>query len=124
MLNYLAERNFIHGSSMFKRQAFLSAGGYISSDDPEDYNLFKRIIAAGYDVKKVTNTNLEYRQHSAEQANNVSSLYQQLKLYRKLHIERTSFERTKYYKLGRLLYKAKSMSFKAIVKAAYRRIFK
>lgn len=62
--------NFIHGSSLFRREAFNNVGGYLlNQNEAEDANLFRRIINAGYKAIKVSNTMLEYRQHSHHQAN-------------------------------------------------------
>lgn len=62
--------NFIHGSSLYKKTAFLEAGGYKQkSDDPEDYDLFKRMIKLGWSAQRIPLPLLEYRQHSPNQAN-------------------------------------------------------
>ena len=64
------ERNLIHGSSMFRRQAWLDAGGYRRfKDEPEDFDLFRRILGSGWKPRKASGTWLEYRHHSSEQAN-------------------------------------------------------
>ena len=64
------QQNLIHGTSMFRRQAWLDAGGYRElADCPEDFDLFRRILASGWRPKKATGTWLEYRHHSEEQAN-------------------------------------------------------
>jgi len=63
-------RNFIHGSSMFRREAFDEAGGYVEREGkPEDYDLFLRIIDKGWRAEKAGLTGLEYRQHSKDQIN-------------------------------------------------------
>jgi glycosyltransferase involved in cell wall biosynthesis len=63
--------NFIHGSSMFRREAFEAVGGYLRKDNrPEDYDLFYRILKNKYEAIKCSGTTLQYRQHSREQANN------------------------------------------------------
>lgn len=62
--------NFIHGSSMYRRAAFEAVGGYGSRDNgPEDMDFFQKILDVGYTALKNTEVYLEYRQHSAEQAN-------------------------------------------------------
>lgn len=68
----LRKGNFIHGSSMFRKDAFDDVGGYLPSNSfaPEDYGLFLRMIDKGWKAKKVQeDAVLEYRQHSREQAN-------------------------------------------------------
>lgn len=124
MLAEIKERNFIHGSSMFKREAFNKAGGYKKADDPEDHHLFTKIIEAGYTAIKEPKTFLEYRQHSAEQANNIASLHQQINFYKSLSAEKNNFEKSRIYSFGYTLYKAKNMPFKKLLKAIYRRIFR
>lgn len=70
ILSTLKLKNFIHGSSMYRREAFEEVGGYIlNKEQPEDYNLFYRIVKLGWQIKKVNMAFLEYRQHSEEQAN-------------------------------------------------------
>ena len=62
--------NFIHGSSLYRKTAFLQAGGYRQQlDTPEDYNLFQRMIKLGWSAQRVPLPLLEYRQHSLNQAN-------------------------------------------------------
>ena len=71
-LAILRDTNFIHGSSMYRKQAFLDVGGYKDTDDgPEDHNLFLRMLSHNkeWTAKKATDTQLRYRQHSYEQAN-------------------------------------------------------
>ena len=77
----LDKRNFIHGSSLFKRKAFNEVGGYKKTNKAEDYNLFHRIVNSGWLAAKAQ-TNLEYRQHSASQANNLSVLNNKLLFYK------------------------------------------
>lgn len=80
----LLQGGFIHGSAMYRRSAYLKVGGYQELVDgrPEDANLFKRMIKAGYDASKVGGAWLEYRQHSDEQANIVSRTRGELQFYR------------------------------------------
>ncbi|WP_242202496.1 glycosyltransferase [Aestuariivivens insulae] len=73
--------NIIHGSSMFKRKAFDGVGGYLKSEIPEDYNLFKRIVDANWMALKA-DTNLEYRQHSSAQLNDLTTLNNKLLFYK------------------------------------------
>lgn len=81
---YLLETgNFIHGSSMFRRKAFMEVGGYVSkSEQPEDYGLFQRIVKAGWQAKRSPLPLLEYRQHSKYQANIQLTSYGELQLYK------------------------------------------
>jgi glycosyltransferase involved in cell wall biosynthesis/peptidoglycan/xylan/chitin deacetylase (PgdA/CDA1 family) len=66
----LKKQNVIHGSSMYRREAFEKVGGYKQTEEaPEDYNLFARMLKAGYGAKKAKATVLQYRQHSLDQAN-------------------------------------------------------
>jgi glycosyltransferase involved in cell wall biosynthesis len=62
-------RNVMHGSSMFRRAAYEQVGGYIESELPEDWHLFRRIIEKGWKAVLCPDFLLEYRQHSSEQAN-------------------------------------------------------
>lgn len=65
----LAQTNFIHGSSMYRRKAFEQVGGYKESAGPEDHHLFVRMIEAGWSAVHCREYLLEYRQHSKDQAN-------------------------------------------------------
>jgi len=67
--NLIRTRNFIHGSSMFRRAAFDQVGGYRNAAHPEDHDLFLRIIETGWKAIRVPHPVLEYRQHSSQQAN-------------------------------------------------------
>jgi GT2 family glycosyltransferase len=73
-LQMLHARNFIHGSSMYRRSAFNMVGGYRKTSGPEDHNLFLRMIEAGWQCQRVPFPILEYRQHSTAQANTVLGL--------------------------------------------------
>ena len=77
------EGSFMHGSSVYRREAFERVGGYRAQGNrPEDANLFRRMIRAGYSAGKVPGTWLEYRQHSDEQANVISRAQGELQFYR------------------------------------------
>ncbi len=65
----LAQNNFIHGSSMYRRKAFEHVGGYRESNGPEDHHLFVRMVNAGWSAVHCKEFLLEYRQHSGDQAN-------------------------------------------------------
>jgi len=65
----IRSRNFVHGSSMYRRGAFDAVGGYrAGSGRPEDHDFFARMLDAGYGISKAR-TFLEYRHHSPDQAN-------------------------------------------------------
>jgi len=87
LLDVLQLSNIIHGSSMFKREAFESVQGYTLTEMPEDYNLFKRIVEKGWDAKKAKKTNLAYRQHSNSQANNILNLQNRMLFYKKSYLD-------------------------------------
>ncbi|MHC5717717.1 MAG: glycosyltransferase, partial [Nostoc sp.] len=83
--NLLNMGNFIHGSSMFRRQAFDQVRGYLEKPNmPEDYDLFRRIVKAGWNAKKAPFPLLEYRQHSKYQANVQLSSFGELQFYKQL----------------------------------------
>ncbi len=76
-------RNFIHGSSMYKKQAYLEVGGYDSRDGGhEDRQLFSKILEKSWKSQKATGTVLEYRQHSTEQANQQFAYFSELTFLR------------------------------------------
>ena len=84
----LAKRNFIHGSSMYKRKAYEEAGGYKEdTQNPEDYDLFLRMIKNGWEAKKAHGTFLEYRQHSRDQRNIELATYSELMFYKERYRE-------------------------------------
>lgn len=75
--------NFIHGSSMYRKSVFDAVGGYINrKDGPEDMSLFQAMLATGLRATKIERTILEYRQHSAEQANYQFSYFGELQRLR------------------------------------------
>lgn len=80
-ITQVSKQNFIHGSSLFRKKAYLKVGGYVESDMAEDRNLFKRILKEGWIARKANNTYLEYRQHSEGQENNLLQLRNLLKFY-------------------------------------------
>lgn len=93
MLDRLKERNFIHGSSMYRRAAYDQVGGYRVSSGPEDHDLFVRMIAEGWRAVHVGEPLIEYRQHSPTQANTALSLQLQVvELTRELNGLRRSTE--------------------------------
>jgi GT2 family glycosyltransferase len=83
----LQRRNFIHGSSLYRRAAFDAVGGYREAPDgPEDHDLFRRMIQAGWSAWSVGEPLLEYRQHSRSQANRAAVEAHELHLYRKRYL--------------------------------------
>lgn len=134
LLEELKSGNFIHGSSMFKKSAFKDAGGYIDSKMPEDYNLFKRIVEAGWEAKKANKTILEYRQHSFSQANNIVPIQNKMMLYKKMYEElqknKISFELSKIYKWSYKFYTVRQFVLrnyknpKKVLRKIYKSIFK
>lgn len=75
--------NFIHGSSLYRKNAYIDAGKYKQhSILPEDHFLFLRIIQLGWKAKRVSSTILEYRQHSINQANIKNQTKIKIKQYR------------------------------------------
>lgn len=73
-LAVIRTRNFIHGSSMYRRSAFDDVGGYQISSGPEDHHLFVRMLDAGWTAQRVPHALVEYRQHSSGQANTTLGL--------------------------------------------------
>jgi hypothetical protein len=51
-----------HPSTMFRRQAFESAGGYLETNGPEDYDLWLRMVIGGARVEKVAQILLRWRE--------------------------------------------------------------
>jgi glycosyltransferase involved in cell wall biosynthesis len=84
----LKKSNFIHGSSMYKRRAYEEAGGYKKrTEAPEDWQLFRSMVKNGWSAKKLKNVYLEYRQHSAEQANMQFLYFSELSFLREQFIK-------------------------------------
>lgn len=77
VLKDMKTKNFIHGSSMYRKSAWKACGGYQASEGPEDHNLFTRMLQLGKPVR-VPEAVIEYRQHSLEQANTVLQTQVQL----------------------------------------------
>lgn len=57
------ESPLCHPSIMMRRDALLSVGGYRELDGPEDYELFLRFSAHGYQLAKLPETLLSWRHH-------------------------------------------------------------
>lgn len=110
----LRTRNFMHGSSMYKKKAYQEAGGYRlkSKGRPEDHSLFYRIIKKGWTAKRVAEPILEYRQHSRDQANINFGFFAQLNFYKsgynkatqELEEARNELNKIKSSKMWKLLY--------------------
>lgn len=73
-IQWLHKSSFIHGSSMYRRLDYERAGGYRESSRPEDHDLFYRMLRRGRRAIHLPYPLIEYRQHSASQANTVLSL--------------------------------------------------
>lgn len=129
----MREGNFIHGSAMYLRRAFDEVGGYRSAGEgrPEDANLFRRMVNAGYVAAKAGQARLEYRQHSDSQANIVSRTQGELQFYR-AYARRLEFK-VKALEMSfgllspvvRLASVAEKILFESMVRAvkAWRRLF-
>ena len=61
--------NYIHGSSLFLKQAFEEAGGFTQASRSEDWQLWRKIVQHGWVAQLVPEYLLEYRQHSHNQRN-------------------------------------------------------
>jgi len=74
----LDRRNFIHGSSMYRRRDYDAVGGYRQGEGPEDHDLFRRMLRSGREAVHVAAPLIEYRQHSPGQANTVILMEQEI----------------------------------------------
>jgi hypothetical protein len=90
-------------------KSFTDVGGYTKTNQPEDYNLFKRIVDHGWGVKKAILTNLEYRQHSNDQANNLVNIQKRMLFYKnnflKINKVLKGYQNSKIHKYSFKLYK-------------------
>lgn len=57
------ESPFPHPSVVFRKEAVLALGGYRDYDGPEDYDLWLRMMEAGYNFSKVPEVLLQWRFH-------------------------------------------------------------
>ncbi len=81
----LTQGNFIHGASLFRKQAFDEVGGYIyQATIPEDYYLFYRMVKQGWNARRVPYPILEYRQYSKAQTNTRLATFVELQYYKQL----------------------------------------
>ena len=82
----LNKTNFIHGTSLLRREALEAVGAYtIDSSVPEDYDLFRKLVSAAYKAIRVPQPLLEYRQHSKTQTNIVFDTRKQLNWLKQKH---------------------------------------
>ncbi|MEH2183077.1 glycosyltransferase [Nostoc sp.] len=80
----LTKGNFIHGASLFRRQAFEEVEGYIYQETiPEDYYLFSQMVRHGWSARRVPLPLLEYRQYSKSQTNTRLATFAQLQFYKR-----------------------------------------
>ena len=106
LIAQVEKRNCIHGSSMFRRSIFDKVGGYKKSNNAEDHNLFKRMLLhADWTAKKANNTNLEYRQHSIHQANNIVVMQMKMMYYKKMYEEVNKYNNSRYFKVANKIYR-------------------
>lgn len=124
----LRTKNFIHGSSLFRRNAWKMAGGYKESNNiAEDHNLFLRIINLGWKAKRAPVPLLEYRHHSSDQSHAVYGSYSELNFYKReynnmlpelknLRDELTQIKSSKFWLILYILKQPKVASAKIISK--------
>lgn len=79
----MSSKNFIHGSSMYRRSAFDEIGGYRQSETAEDHDFFTRMLDSGWGAVHVPQALIEYRQHSMTQANTVLELQLELDFWKR-----------------------------------------
>ena len=116
----IQKENYIHGSSLFSKDAFEQVGGYSKSKNrAEDHNLFYGMISNGYDAIKAHDTLLEYRQHSESQENTKLISIAELDFYkkksRKLEDEINAIKSLKFWK-AYILYKYPKVTIKKQIK--------
>jgi GT2 family glycosyltransferase/peptidoglycan/xylan/chitin deacetylase (PgdA/CDA1 family) len=80
----IEQKNFIHGSSMYRRAAYDDIGGYQQTSGPEDANLFARMLKSGWGCSRISEPLIAYRQHSSGQANSVLSLQLSLNAWQRI----------------------------------------
>jgi hypothetical protein len=56
------ESPLVHPSVMMRRSTLVAAGGYTSSDGPEDYDLWLRLLVSGHRAAKVPEVLLHWRE--------------------------------------------------------------
>lgn len=69
----IKKKNYIHGSSMYRREAYDQVGGYRQDTLPEDHSIFSRMLDHGWKARLQDAASLEYRQHSKDQVNHLKT---------------------------------------------------
>jgi lipopolysaccharide biosynthesis protein/glycosyltransferase involved in cell wall biosynthesis len=87
----IRERNYIHGSSMYRRTAYNQAGGYVKEYLPEDNSLFARMLDNNWKARLWDAPSLEYRHHSREQINHLKS-YEMENVYLRREMSRFNIQ--------------------------------
>ncbi|GLY61598.1 amylovoran biosynthesis protein AmsE [Pectobacterium carotovorum subsp. carotovorum] len=85
VLNFSKRRNpFNHMSVVFKKSAIISVGGYQDHKFMEDYNLWLRIIAAGYRIENLPDVLLKVRfdQKSIYRRSGLNYILSEIKLFK------------------------------------------
>ncbi|WP_233964977.1 glycosyltransferase [Pectobacterium versatile] len=85
VVTFSKKRNpFNHMSVVFKKSAIVSVGGYQDHKFMEDYNLWLRVIAAGYCVENLPDTLLKVRfdQESIYRRSGLSYILSEIKLFK------------------------------------------
>jgi glycosyltransferase involved in cell wall biosynthesis len=60
------ESPLCHPSVMMRRSAYDAAGGYREADWPEDYDLWLRVVAAGYELAKLPRVLFRWHRHEGQ----------------------------------------------------------
>ena len=121
VMKNVQHNNIIHGSSMFRRTAFIQAGGYQEKvGTAEDHQLFLKLLNLGWLAKKVQGTMLEYRQHSNMQANIQKNSERQLLFYKarvhELERDLSNWHRSWTYRISRALKKMVPRKMKDLIR--------
>ncbi|KHN91154.1 hypothetical protein BSK71_04500 [Pectobacterium actinidiae] len=84
-LHFSKKRNpFNHMSVIFKKSAIINVGGYQDHKFMEDYNLWLRVIAAGYHIENLPDVLLKVRfdQKSINRRSGLSYILSEIKLFK------------------------------------------
>ena len=73
----LVESPMLHPAVTFRASAVEAIGGYLTGDMPEDYDLWLRLVLAGYRIDNVSETVVEIRDHH-ERLTRTDSRYRQV----------------------------------------------
>lgn len=97
--NRLLEKNYIPGTSLYRRQALLDVGGYREMEIAEDWDLLVRLQRAGKTFKAVPEAHYIYRQHNDARNKRPVSDHQQInaKLKEEIVGETPELQATWYY---------------------------